>query len=95
LRNLCGYIDGLDLSRIDAKNDNARAGRRNAMCNKLNAAANAVAAGDYDDAIDQLDSLLGKLDGLPEPEDWMTDSSEREAIVSAIWEMIVLLDLLQ
>ncbi|MHC4429632.1 MAG: FG-GAP repeat protein, partial [Planctomycetota bacterium] len=94
LRSLCGDVEALDLSRIDAKNDNARAGRQNAMCNKLNAAANAVAAGDYDDAIDQLDSLLAKLDGLPKPKDWMTDSPERDAIVTAIQEMIVLLELL-
>ena len=63
-----------NLSLFDAPNNNARKGRRNAISNKLNAAANAVASGDFQDAIDQLTSLLAKLDGAPNPPDWMVDS---------------------
>ena len=47
LRGFCDDITDFDLALIDGKNDNARAGRQNAMCNKVNAAANAVAAENY------------------------------------------------
>lgn len=94
LRGFCDLITGFDLAVIDAKNDNARRGRRNAMCNKVNAAANAVAAGDYPDAIDQLESLLQKLDGDPNPEDWMVDGDEKSGLASEIELMLTLLQLL-
>jgi hypothetical protein len=93
LRAVCGTIEALDLSLIDAKNNNARAGRRNAMCNKLNAAANAVAAGDYDEALDQLASLRAKLDGEAKPKDWMFDGPARDAIVLDIDIAVALLEL--
>ena len=77
LRASCDAIAVLDLSLFDAKNDNARAGRRNAMCNKVSAAANAVAAGDIQVALHLLASLRQKLDGDPGPPDWMADSPEK------------------
>ncbi len=94
LRGFCDLINGFDLGVIDAKNDNARRGRRNAMCNKVNAAANAVAAEDYQDAIDQLNSLLQKLDGDPSPKDWMVGGDEKSNLVSEIELLDTLLQLL-
>ena len=94
LRGFCERITGFDLAVIDANNDNARRGRRNAMCNKVNAAANAVAAGDYQDAIDQLNSLLQKLDSDPNPKDWMVDGDEKLGLVREIELMLTLLQML-
>ncbi len=94
LRDLCDTISGLDLSLIEAKNDNARAGRQNAMCNKVNAAANAAAAEEYPEAIDQVESLLAKLDGDPQPKDWMVESAARDELRSALEAMVVLLQYL-
>ncbi len=94
LRDLAAYVDGLDLSLFAAKNNNAAAGRRNAMSNKLNAAANAVNSGDIDDAIDQLLSLLAKLDDDPTPPDWMLDSLEKDGLRKDIELIIDLLLLL-
>ncbi|MEE8155543.1 MAG: hypothetical protein V3T53_11375 [Phycisphaerales bacterium] len=98
LRDLAMFVDALDpdleLGLIDAPNDNAATGRRNAMSNKLTSAANAVAAGGVDGAIDQLLSLLAKLDGDPQPKDWMTESPERDALVLEIEILIILLEFL-
>ena len=78
---LCDIVHGYDLEAFDARNDNARKGRRNATCNKLRAAANAVADGDFQSASDVLTSLLEKLDGASSPKDWMVPSMQRVAIV--------------
>jgi len=94
LRELSDTISDFDLSLFDGKNDNARAGRRNALCNKVNAAANAVAANDIAEAIDQLTSILAKVDGEPEPKDWMIDSSEKAMVRTQIELLIALLELL-
>jgi len=95
LRGFCDLIAGFDLSLIDANNDNARAGRQNAMCNKVNAAANAVAAENYQGAVEQVGSLLAKLDGDPHPADWMVNSEERNDFRSELETMLVLLQYLQ
>ena len=94
LRTLSQVVTGLDLPVIDAKNNNAKKGRRNAMSNKLNAAANEAAAGNIQSAIDKLTSLLAKLDGAPNPKDWMIDSPERDQLRSEIQGHIVLLEFL-
>lgn len=94
LRALCDVVALFDLGLIDARNDNARAGRRNAMCNKLSSAANAMAAGDYQEALDQLASLQRKLDGAPAPPDWMVDSLERVLLHDELDLLSFLIELL-
>lgn len=79
LRALCVYVKGLGLEHFSAPNNNARKGRRNAMCNKLNSAAKAISKGNYQDAYDQLGSLLQKLDDLPSPGDWMVHAGMEDA----------------
>jgi hypothetical protein len=92
LRNLCEYVAALDLSLFLAPNANAAKGRRNAICNKLNAAANAISAGAVQAAIDQLQSLRGKLDELPNPQDWMVPATAGiTTVVDSIDNDIVLL----
>jgi len=81
LRALCAHVEGLDLGLFLAPNDNARKGRRSAICNKLHAAANAVTAGDVLGAIDQLQSLHQKLDELGSPGDWMVPGTLEIGIV--------------
>jgi len=94
LRDLCLAVEGLDLSLFAAPNNNARKGRRNAMCNKLNAAANATANDQLQEAIDQLTSLRAKIDGNPQPKDWMVASPQRDNLRQEVDEMIELLGLL-
>ena len=79
---------------MDAKNNNARKGRRNALCNKLNAAANATASGGIQPVIDKLTSLLAKLDGAPQPKDWMVDLPEKSSLRNEIEGLIFLLEFL-
>ena len=84
LRALADLACAFDLSSMDAKNNNAAKGRRNAICNKLNAAAKAVGKGDYDGAMDGLTSLYQKLDGQPSPNDWMVPGPDRDMLRDAI-----------
>lgn len=80
LRTLCAHVDQTPLAEFDAPNDNARRGRRNAMCNKLNAAAKALADEEWQSAYNQLESLLAKLDGDALPPDWMVPGGARDAV---------------
>jgi len=92
LRDTRAVIAVFDLDLIEAKNNNAAKGRRNAMSNKVNGAANAVADGDILSAIDKLTSLLAKLDDDPTPPDWMVEgTAQKEALRTEIELMIDLL----
>ena len=94
LRDLCLAVEGFDLSLFAATNNNARNGRRNAMCNKLNAAANAMANDQLQEAIDQLQSLRAKIDGASPPPDWMVASPERDGLRQEVDELIELIEAL-
>ncbi len=94
LRDLGAEIDALGLSVFSGKTDNAAAGRRNALSNKANAAANAVAAGNIVEAVEELYSVLDKVDGEPEPPDWMLASPEKDAVAMNVALLIELLLLL-
>ena len=94
LRMLSEDALAYDLSLIDAKNNNAAKGRRNALSNKLNSAANAISAGNYEDAIDSLTNLLQKLDDDNSPKDWMLQSSEKTQLKSDVEQLIYLIGLL-
>jgi hypothetical protein len=83
----------LELPLFDAPNNNAKAGRRNAISSKLMSAANKVAIGDNFGAIDELTSLLQKLDGNASPPDWMVDGPEKDALYDDIQLMIALLEI--
>lgn len=87
-------VMGLSLSVFDAPNNNARAGRRNAISNKLTSAANNLASGDIFSALDELSSLLQKLDGDPSPTDWMVEGPDKEALYADVLQLIFLLNYL-
>lgn len=91
LRDDATGVMALGLSVFDAPNNNAKAGRRNAISNKLSSAANMVADGDLQGAIDELTSLLQKLDGEPSPPDWMVDGPDKDALRAEIELIIALL----
>lgn len=91
LRELAADIDGLSVEFFTGKNDNAAAGRRNALSNKATAAANAIAADDPESALDQLLSLFEKTDGADPPPDWMFDSFEKDYIAANVELFICLL----
>lgn len=94
LRALCDDVIALNLSVFDAPNDNARRGRRNALCNKLQAAANAIASGDLQGALDKIDNdLVPKLDGEPAPGDWMVDGAEKGSLLENLQLMAALIAL--
>jgi hypothetical protein len=80
LRRLGNAVLGYELSLFDARNDNARQGRRNALGNKLSSAANDVAGGRLADALSTLDSVLDKLDDLASPPDWMNTGDAKTAL---------------
>jgi hypothetical protein len=79
LRSLCELVSSLPLEHFDAPNDNARKGRRNAICNKLGSAAKAVATEDHQAAWSSLEALLSKLDDQDHPADWMVHAASDDA----------------
>jgi len=91
LRSLGEFVLSVPLPEFDAPNQNAAGGRQNAMSNKVMAAANAIRGEDFEDAIDELSSLLGKLDGEPDPPDWMHPGTARDDIREAIEDAIAIL----
>ena len=75
-----------------AQGDKGRKKRRLVFGNWLSSAANAVTAGDIQDAVDQLNDLLTKLDGKPDPEDWMLPgTTEGTTVANRIRRDVVLL----
>lgn len=94
LRMISGDALAYDLSLIDAKNNNAAKGRRNALSNKLNSAANTISTGNYEDALESLTSLLQKLDDVDSPKDWMLPSPEKTQLRSDVEQLIYLIGLL-
>lgn len=93
LRELSDSVLNLSLSLLEGPNNNAKAGRRNAMSNMLISAANKVAIGDSFGAIDELTSLLQKLDGNASPPDWMANGTAKDELYNEIQLMIALLDI--
>jgi hypothetical protein len=91
LRSKATAVMALNLALFDAPNNNARAGRRNAISNKLTSAANEVAASNRFAAIEELTSLLQKLDGAPSPADWMVAGPQKDAMYSEAQFQITLL----
>jgi hypothetical protein len=91
LRQTSQDVLSFNLSVFDAPNSNAARGRRNAISNRLASAANAVASGNEQEAIDSLNDLLLKLDGNPEPPDWMLPSTEKSNLRDDVQLMIDLL----
>ncbi len=84
LRGLCAFIDATPLDHFAAPNDNARSGRRNAICNRLNAAARAIAEEDGQAAYDQMISLLAIVDGEGQPPDWMNPGEPKTYVYREI-----------
>ena len=82
LRNLGVYVVRSRSSAFAARIANGKRQRRTVLGNKLSSAANAVTAGDVADAIEQLNGLFLKLDGKPEPEDWMEPGTAEKTTVA-------------
>jgi hypothetical protein len=84
----------IQLALIDAPNNNAAAGRRNALSNKLTSAANKVAEGNIQGATADLTDPLEKIDGVTPPPDRMADGPDKNALRAEVELLIVLLGLL-
>ena len=97
LRALCAMVKGLGLENFSAPNNNARKGRRNAICNKLNSAAKAVSHGDFQGAHDQFVSLFQKFDDENQTPDWMVhvgmDPTGKDVVRDDVSPMIFLIGL--
>lgn len=95
LRSLSDTVSELPLTEFDGPNDNARKGRRNAIANKLAAAANDVSSGSVEGALSSLESLLQKLDGDPQPPDWMSPGASGSAATALHQDLTLAALLLQ
>jgi hypothetical protein len=77
-------LDRLDLSVVNAKNDNAASGRLASMSTRAYSAASGFAEGKGSSATALLDGLLDRVDGEDNPEDWLIDCDQRVEIAEAI-----------
>ena len=92
LRDLSAYVVSSSSLVFAAQGDRGRKKRRLVLGNWLSSAANAVTAGDFQDAVDQLKDLLTKLDGKPDPEDWMLPgTTEKTTVANRMRRAVVLL----
>ena len=72
---LARAIASLNLSDIDAPNNNARAGRRGALQNLVEAARDAAEAGQLDNLIEAVNAIVKKTGG--QKNSWLTSSAAR------------------
>lgn len=93
-RDLCDFILGIELQLFSAPNNNARHGRRTALCNKSTSAANMIAAGNNAGSIMKLQHLLELLSGAAPNGPWMLPSLERDYVISTATDIIVVLEFL-
>ncbi len=87
---LAAEIECLDLSLVDAKNDNAASGRLGSMATRAGNAAESFEDGKISSATALLDGLLDRVDGADSPEDWLVDSDERVALAEDLMLMLEL-----
>jgi hypothetical protein len=83
-------IECLDLSLVDAANDNAASGRVGSMATRASNAASSFEGGKINAATALLDGLLDRVDGADKPDDWIIDCDERVELAEAILELLEL-----
>ena len=76
IQDFCDSIAAEPLSSFKAKNNNAAAGRQNALCNKIRAAGHMWNAGNIFGAADKLDG-----DVRDKISDWMNDPAKSDALL--------------
>jgi hypothetical protein len=93
-------IDGLNdpespLFLVDedmtGQNANVQSARLNALHNKIQALADLIAAGDVEAACDEALALYQKVDGHPNPPDWIEPGEVQEAIRDLLVEIMEVL----
>ena len=88
-------LKNLPLDVFEAPNNNARKGRRTALCNKLRATAKQVANEAWEGAISRIENdLLPKLDSVSPPADWMVESGEKVALHESLEQLAFLISLM-
>jgi hypothetical protein len=90
--DLADELTEMPTSSIDAPNAKAASGRLGSLVTRLRKAAKAIAEGDFETALELLESVRSRLDGLPNPEDWLLDSPERTELLHQIEALEALLD---
>lgn len=83
-RFVADEIAATDTSLFTGNNANASKGKRNSLSTRVHNAANAIARGDYATAADLLNGVYVRLDGDPQPKDWMAPSAEQEALAEYV-----------
>ncbi len=91
LGGLAETIGEFDVSCFVAPNDNAKKERRKAMSDEVKAVSKTLAANNIQGAISQLTSLVARLDGEPNPEDWMDPSRMKERVREGLEGVIAML----
>ena len=90
-RIICSDIATLDISLFNGRNANANEGRRNSLASRCRNAADAIGRGSPSSAVALLRTVLQKVDGAPQPADWVVDSPEKTDLASVLTVLINLL----
>ncbi len=83
-RVVANEIAAADIALFTGPNANASRGRSNSLSTRVHNAANAITIGDYATAADLLDGVYVRLDGDPEPNDWMEPSTEKDLLADYV-----------
>jgi hypothetical protein len=87
---LATSIECLDLSLVDAANDNAASGRLGSLATRARSAAERFEDGKVSSATALLDGLLDRIDGVDSPEDWLVESDARATLAEATLTLLEL-----
>jgi hypothetical protein len=85
-------LAAIPLSLVQAPGQNAASGRLGSLVHRLENAAEAIEDGDLETALELLESVRVRVDGLPNPDDWISDSAARDALLAELEALEALLD---
>jgi hypothetical protein len=89
--DLADDLAAVPLSQLVGPNANAKTGRRNSLEARLSEVESAIEAGDFDTALDVIASIRLRVDGSPNPADWLVDPA-RSAFLTQLDALAALLD---
>ncbi|MFG0306151.1 MAG: choice-of-anchor Q domain-containing protein [Phycisphaerales bacterium JB040] len=91
IRAAADQIDSIPLSSFTGPNANADRGRQNSLASRVRNAANKVGQGNGEPAVSLLMNVLERVDGDPQPKDWIEAGPDQVALKDELELLIALL----
>lgn len=90
-RAAADQIDSIPLSAFTGPNANADRGRQNSLASRVRNAANKIGKGNEDSALSLLLGVLDRVDGDPQPKDWVEAGPDQVELKDELELLIALL----